>query len=114
MFYLLKRPSNVFKAIWSLWKDHEYRSLVILTLFALSSGTIGFHFVEGWRWLDSLYFSVISLTTVGYGDFSPKTDLGKMLAMFYLVGGIGILIGFVNAVAHKRTEILKANLKENE
>ena len=49
--------------------------------------------------LDSLYFSVTTLTTVGYGDFFPKTDAGKMFTIFYILAGVGILLGFVNAVA---------------
>jgi hypothetical protein len=58
------------------------------------SGTFFYHWVEEWRWLDSLYFSVVTLATVGYGDFSPRTDVGKVFTIFYMFLGIGGLIGF--------------------
>ncbi len=58
------------------------------------SGTIAFHFVEGWDWLDSLYYCVVTMATVGYGDFHPITPLGKVLAMIYIVLGLGVLVGF--------------------
>ena len=54
--------------------------------------------------MDSLYFSVITLTTMGYGDFSPSTRAGKIFTMFYIFVGIGIISGFVNAVAERSME----------
>ena len=52
----------------------EILGLIVLTIL---TGTLFYHAVEGWRFLDALYFSVATLTTVGYGDFTPQTDAGK-------------------------------------
>ena len=49
--------------------------------------------------LDSLYFSVTTLTTVGYGDLVPTNDTSKLFTLIYILAGVGILLGFVNAVA---------------
>ncbi|NVK27364.1 MAG: two pore domain potassium channel family protein [Flavobacteriia bacterium] len=87
-----------FKTIISFLRDPEYRGLLMATVVILALGTTVYHFVEGWRWLDSLYFSVITLTTIGYGDFSPQTDLGKIFTLFYILMGIGIILAFVNTV----------------
>ena len=78
-------------------KEPEFRSFFILVLVTLALGTFVYHSVEGWRWLDSLYFSVIALTTIGFGDFAPKTDPGKIFTIMYVFLGLGILLGFVNA-----------------
>lgn len=94
---------NLFKAIWMVGKDPQYRHLAIAALSTLGSGTLVFHLVEGWDWLDSLYFCVVALTTVGFGDYSPQTHIGKLFAIFYILGGVGILVTFVHVVATKRT-----------
>lgn len=76
----------IFTSIVSFLKDKSYRSLLLTTNFFIGFGTVIYHFVEGWSWLDSLYFSVITLTTIGYGDFSPQTDLGKIFTLLYIGG----------------------------
>lgn len=55
-------------------------------------GVVFYHFTEGWSWLNSLWFCVESLSTVGYGDFIPKTDGGKIFTMFFIFTGIGLFL----------------------
>ncbi len=78
----------------------------IFTLFAsyLIIGTVFYHLIEKWSWLDSLYFSVITLATVGYGDFAPKTPAGKIFTIFYVFIGVGIFIFVANYFLKKRVE----------
>lgn len=64
----------------------------------MAFGTVFYRFVEDLAWLDSLYFSVITLTTVGYGDFSPATSTGKVFTMFYVLVGIGIFVALVTEI----------------
>ncbi len=92
------------RALWALLKDRETRGAVYLVIVVLISGMLFYHSVEGWTWLDSLYFSVITLTTVGYGDLSPQTDGGKVFTMIYIFVGLGILAGFITLIAQKRQE----------
>ncbi|MBV6485052.1 MAG: hypothetical protein KFKLKKLM_01599 [Flavobacteriales bacterium] len=82
----------------SFLKDKEYRELLFTTFLVLVVGTVVFHFLEGWRWIDSLYFCVITLTTIGYGDFTPVTDLGKIFNMIYIVVGLGLILSFITTV----------------
>ncbi|MCE7980919.1 MAG: two pore domain potassium channel family protein [Caldilinea sp. CFX5] len=79
--------------------DAEFRSLGVIVGFLLLVGTIFYHQVEGWGWLDSLYFCVITLATVGYGDFSPQTAAGKIFTMIYILLGIGTLVAVLTRLA---------------
>jgi voltage-gated potassium channel len=82
----------------TLLKDPRFRSLLYLVMLTLITGTLFYHSVEGWSLLDSFYFSVITLSTVGYGDFTPKTDVGKIFTVMYIFLGLGIIIGFVTPI----------------
>jgi len=82
------------------FRNHEFQVLFSLTIFILTLGTVVYHRVENWNWLDSLYFSVTTLTTVGLGDFAPRTEIGKVFTIFYIFIGIGVILSFINAVGH--------------
>lgn len=86
-------------------KDPEFQALFFLVAVTFLSGTIFYHNVEGWSLLDSFYFCAITLTTVGYGDLSPATAVGKLFTVLYLCIGIGLLLVFVNAIAQRMLDI---------
>lgn len=92
------------KTIKSFLSDEEYRNLLVTSVSIIILGTVSYRYLEGWTWLDSLYFSIITLTTIGYGDFSPQTNGGKVFTIFYILLGIGIILGFVNTVYHHYTD----------
>lgn len=96
-------------AIRTAWRDPTFRLLATLTASLLLVGTLVFNRVEGWSYLDSFYFSAISLTTVGYGDFSPHTDAGKLLAVFYIFCGIGLLVALLTRFADALIQSERAN-----
>ena len=75
------------KTVIAFLRDPDYREILVTTSIVIIVGTVFYHYQEGWRWLDSLYFSIITLTTIGYGDFSPKTDAGKIFTLFILLLG---------------------------
>ena len=62
----------------------------MLTLI-VSMGTAGYMILEKWNFLDSLYMTVITLTTVGFGEVHPVNDQGRILTMTILVSGLGVV-----------------------
>jgi hypothetical protein len=67
-------------------------------------GTIGFSFIEGKTIIDSAYFVVVTMATVGYGDVHPVTVLGKIFAIVVIVMGVGTFLGVIANI----TEIMLA------
>src|SRR5690242_13541567 len=62
-----------------------------MLLVLLLIGTLGYHFIEGWSWLDSMYTTVVTMSTVGFGDFHPTHDLGKLFVMLFIIVGLGVI-----------------------
>lgn len=79
--------------------DPATRGIVLLALLTLVTGTVFYVTVEGWRVLDAVSFAVVTLTTIGYGDLAPVTDLGKVFTIAYSLTGIGVIAAFVTALA---------------
>jgi len=72
----------------------KFTFTIVLFFILLFGGSYVYSSIEGWRYLDSLYFSVATVTTVGYGDMVPQTDLGKVFTMFFSFLGIGMVLYF--------------------
>lgn len=87
-----------FKTILAYFQDKQYRDLLLTTIVIIAFGSTVYHHLEGWGWIDAVYFSVITLTTIGFGDFAPVTQEGKLFTIFYIVIGIGIILSFINTV----------------
>jgi len=68
------------------------RIVLLAVLAAIAFGTIVFHLVEGWSILDSLYVTAQTVTTVGFGDITPRTALGRAFATVFMIVGVGIVL----------------------
>jgi hypothetical protein len=86
---------------------YVYRALAGAVVVLLGGGTILFHFIEKWSWINAWYFCVVTLATVGYGDLVPKTDVGKLVTTFYIIIGVGIITTFFTATARRRGAIMR-------
>lgn len=73
-----------------------FKVITIAFLVVVILGTWLFHLIEKWDWLDSLYFVIVTIATVGYGNLVPTTDVGKIVNILLIIIGIGIFGIFVN------------------
>ena len=94
--------------------DKESRPVVYWAGTTLVFGTIIYHWLEGWSYLDALYFCVISLATIGYGDLTPTTPLARGFTIFYVINGIVILLALfdrIRAVRMQRIDVYRTKDK---
>jgi voltage-gated potassium channel len=86
--------------------------LYLLTVTVLLGGALFSLAEPGADWVDGIWWAIVTLTTVGYGDFSPETLAGRWVGAFVMAGGIGsvaILTGLLadeirEARTHDRDE----------
>ena len=90
------RPSRrvrLFRTLFlDLLMDRRARPIFIYVAFFIVVTAAVFHWLEGWGWLDSIYFVVVTFTTIGYGDFAPTTPLTKLITIFVALNGVAILL----------------------
>ena len=79
-------------------RDKDSRLVFYWAAAFLLIGTLAYHWLEGWSYLDALYFCVISLATVGYGDLTPTTPLAKAFTIIYVINGIVILLALFDRI----------------
>lgn len=92
--------------------DPSFRGLLYLTSVIIGSGTLFYRFAEDWNWVDSLYFTVITLTTVGYGDLSPTSRASKLFTVVIVLIGIGLLVSLIERIARFAVEDYEARRRD--
>ncbi|WP_156009441.1 potassium channel family protein [Streptococcus ruminantium] len=100
---------RVLKTFISIFKDEEGRAILFMTGLLLLTGSLFYRTVEGFKWIDALYFSFTTLTTIGYRDFVPTTTIGKVFTMLYSLIGLGVVSSFVVTVATHYQDLSRRN-----
>lgn len=90
---------DVLRAIWDLRKDPGFIVLALFAAVLIVGGTIFYWRVESLRPLNAFYFTMTTLTTVGYGDITPHTAAGKLFTAIFLICGIGIILALLASIA---------------
>jgi hypothetical protein len=90
--------------LWDVLKDRDSRPVFYYVLGMLALGTFVYHWLEGWSYLDALYFCVISLATIGYGDLTPTTPIAKAFTIVYVINGIVILLALFDRIRTVRAQ----------
>jgi potassium channel subfamily K len=105
--------------VYGAWRGHyssefhltmSQRTLMLQTMSYVAyllSGAAVFSHIEGWAFLDGVYWANTTLLTIGLGDFSPSTHLGRGLLLPYAVGGIvflGLVIGSIRSLVLAKGE----------
>ena len=117
----VEREIRTYRPIRSLFlldvlSDRASRPIFIWAGAVLLAGTLAYHWLEGWSYLDALYFCVITLATVGYGDLTPTTPIAKVFTIFYVINGVVILLSVfdrIRVVRSRRIEEIATHRKES-
>lgn len=81
---------------------HQSMTLAVSLIFLmLLIGTVFFHYSEEWSWIDSFYFSGVTMTTLGYGDLVPTTDISKVFVVFFSIITLGLFLYSASIIASK-------------
>lgn len=94
------------------FKDWVFREELYTVLILLFFWAFLFRELEWWHLFDSFYFSVVTLSTVGYWDFTPKTYLWKSFTILYIFIWLGLIASFITKIANISDEYKAKNSHE--
>ena len=101
MIPLLLAFRGLARAIIAVWRDPDTQAWPLVAGALVLTGTLFYWRFEDWTVVESLYFSVVTLMTVGFGDFAP-TSLGtQIFTIIYILTGLGILVALLSSVAQQ-------------
>jgi len=69
--------------------SRKLKLAIYILIIIVSLGIIGYMVIEGWSFVDALYMTVLTISTVGYGEVSPLSEEGRIFSIFLMVGGVG-------------------------
>lgn len=81
-----------------LLEDRESRPIFLYAAGTIIVGALLFRWLEGWSWLDAIYFAIVTLTTVGYGDLAPTRPESKVLSIFFIINGVVVLLALFDRI----------------
>jgi voltage-gated potassium channel len=88
-------------AVTAVWRDPETKALPVVAGALVLTGTLFYWRFEDWTIIQALYFSVVTLTTVGYGDLHPTSDGTQIFTIFYILTGLGVFVALLASVAQQ-------------
>lgn len=80
----------------------QFSLVAIALVILIISSAVFFKIVENWNWVDSYYFTIVTIATVGYGDLHPTTDIGKIGVTVIIMLGIGLFSTFASMLLKRR------------
>lgn len=105
---------RLFRAVFvGIKKDLDFRILLFLLVTMLIGSTLFYSSIEGWSRIDALYFSVMTMSTIGYGDLVPTTDQSKLFTIIFTFLSVGIFVALNTKIVmitlnQKKEQLLKS------
>ncbi len=85
----------------------RHQAFALSVVIVVVTGVVFYRLNEDWSVADSLYFTVIALTTIGFGDFAPTTTLSRLFTTVYAIIGVGLIGILVNLIVTNAQQVIK-------
>ena len=84
-----------------------HQAFLLAVVIVLVTGVVFYRLAEGWSLADSLYFTVIALSTIGFGDLAPTTTFSRLFTVLYAMVGVGLIGTLAHLVVSNAQQAIK-------
>jgi len=81
---------------WKIFRRFYFIAFLLLLIFSIGVG--GFMIIENWNFFDSFYMTVITITTVGFGEIHPLSSIGRIFTSFLILGTFGTFAYLISTI----------------
>ncbi len=85
----------------------RHQAFALAVVVVLVTGVVFYRLTEDWSLGDSLYFTVVALTTIGFGDLAPTTTFSRLFTVLYAIVGVGLIGTLLNLVVTNAQQAMK-------
>ncbi len=85
----------------------RHQAFALSMVIVVATGVVFYRLAEGWSLADSLYFTVIALSTIGFGDLAPTTTFSRLFTVFYAIVGVGLIGTLLQLVVSNAQQAIK-------
>lgn len=105
-------PRKAFRKVNIFLNTNGLKTMLYFTVLAILFGAVGIMYTEHMSIADSLWWAFVTATTVGYGDLSPGTNLGRLIAAVLMIFGIGLIGSITSTITSYFLKLEKKDFKE--
>jgi voltage-gated potassium channel len=85
----------------------RHQAFALAVVVVVITGVVFYRLAEDWSFTDSLYFTVIALSTIGFGDIAPTTTFSRLFTVVYAIVGVGLIGTLLNLVVTNAQQAIK-------
>lgn len=82
------------------------KTLILFIVLLVFLSTMFYHYIESWTWIDSMYFTIMTITTVGHGNLIPSTTASKLFTSFVAFVGIAMVLTLFGIISSHYVKIV--------
>jgi hypothetical protein len=97
------------RSIKSSLRHPRHQAFALAVVIILITGIVFYSLVEGWSPADSFYFTVIALSTIGFGDLAPTTTFSRLFTVLYAIIGVGLIGTLLHLVVTSSQQAIARN-----
>ena len=114
MSAILAQYGFALRSLIHLMRHPVHQAFVLALVVVIAIGIVFYSVAEGWSLIDSFYFTIVALSTIGFGDLAPTSESSRLFTAFYAIVGVGIIGVAIHLVVSNASKAVQQARDEDD